>query len=59
MPPFRNFLGRKPAAPAEVEPKNEENVENVRPSLESRSSAMSFSRQSREDVPNEYKLCGM
>ncbi|QKX56032.1 uncharacterized protein TRUGW13939_03132 [Talaromyces rugulosus] len=56
MPQFRNLLGRKPAAP-DNEGKENNATAQSRPSVDSQQSGPLNFRKSREDVPNEYKLC--
>jgi hypothetical protein len=57
MPQLRNLLGRKPTAP-DNEGKENNATAQSRLSVDSQHSGPLNFRKSREDVPNEYKLCG-
>lgn len=58
MPPFRNILNRK-AATSDANNDNNETTQNQQSaqSLDPRSTPLNLNN-SREEVPNEYKLSG-
>ena len=57
MPPLRNLLGRKPTVPENEGKENNARAQS-RLSVDSQHSGPLSFRKSREEVPNEYKMCG-